>query len=380
MTPQPSKAHRYPCPGCSADMQFDPATGGMKCPFCGKTQAVAADAATAAPVPATGRAALIASHALDEFIGKSASPDLKPLSAQALEVNCAACGSVVTFQPPEVAGACPFCGDTLVAQPKAADPLVAPDAVLPASITKDKAQTQVRQWLQTRWFAPGALKRLARQEAISGVYLPFWDYDADTTTQYTGMRGQHYYETETYETTDDDGNTRTETRQVMRTAWYPAAGVVSRRFEDVLVPASKSVSESKLNALEPWGLEALKAYDPAYLAGFKAQRYQLELAAGFDKATVAMRPEIEHDIRRDIGGDEQNIESLNTDYFNAMFRHLLLPVWIGAYRFQSKVYQVAVNANTGEVQGERPYSAAKIVMLVLAILAIIALIAIVSHK
>jgi hypothetical protein len=159
----------------------------------------------------------------------------------------------------------PFCGDALVAQPKAADPLVAPDAVLPASITKDKAQTEVRAWLQTRWFAPNALKRLARQEAISGVYLPFWDYDADTTTQYSGQRGEQYYETESY--TDADGNTQT--RQVMRTSWYPASGVVSRRFENVLVPASRSVSESKLSVLEPWGLDTLRPYEPAFLAGFK---------------------------------------------------------------------------------------------------------------
>ncbi|HUK18185.1 MAG TPA: hypothetical protein VLW65_17285, partial [Bryobacteraceae bacterium] len=133
---------------------------------------------------------------------------------------------------------CPFCGDALVAQPKAADPLVAPDAVLPAAVGKQKAQTQVREWLQSRWFAPGALKRLARQEAIAAVYLPFWDYDADTTTHYSGQRGEHYWETETYEQTDDDGNTQVQTRQVMRTAWYPTGGVVSRRFENLLVPAS----------------------------------------------------------------------------------------------------------------------------------------------
>jgi len=84
-----------------------------------------------------------------------------------------------------------------------------------------------------------------------------------------------------------------------------------------------------------------------------------------------MATTIEQDVRRDIGGDEQQVESVNTMYSNVMFRHLLLPVWIGAYRFQSKVYQVAVNARTGEVQGERPYSAVKIALLVAAILAVI---------
>ena len=60
--------------------------------------------------------------------------------------------------------------------------------------------------------------------------------------------------------------------------------------------------------------------------------------------------------------------SVNTSYSDVGFRHLLLPVWIGAYRFQNKAYQVVVNATTGQVQGERPYSAIKIALLVIAII------------
>jgi len=353
-------------------MEFDPQTGGMKCRFCGQTVALAAPAAR------------IAAHALAAFLEKGRETDdrlasstagleLRPLSAQALEVTCAGCGSTVAFEPPELAGACPFCGDALVAQPKAADALIAPDGVLPARITRQEAQTQVREWLQTRRFAPNALNRLARQESIAGVYLPFWAYDADTTSQYTGQRGEHYWETETYQVRDSDGDLETQTRRVVHTAWYPASGAVSRHFENVLAPASRSVAESNLNTLEPWDLDALCAYDPAYLAGFKAERYQVEVRDGYVKALLAMKQTIEQDIRRDIGGDEQRVGYVETQYANAMFRHLLLPVWIGAYRFQSKVYQVAVNARTGEVQGDRPYSTAKIALVFLALLAVIAL-------
>jgi hypothetical protein len=98
MSPE-KKADRFPCPGCSADMQFEPATGGMKCPFCGKTQ-------TLAPATTPGRPAGIASHSLDEFLAKQGDSHLSTLSSQSLEVSCAACGSAVTFQPPEVAGSC----------------------------------------------------------------------------------------------------------------------------------------------------------------------------------------------------------------------------------------------------------------------------------
>jgi ribosomal protein S27E len=370
MTPA-KKPDRFPCPGCNGDMEFDPATGGMKCRFCGHTEAMA----TAAPSPEA-----LKPHSLADFLAKGSAAELGTVSKDALEITCNGCGAVVVFEPPQIAGTCSFCGADLVAQPKAADPLIAPDAVLPAKVPKEKAQAEVRQWLQTRWFAPNALKRMARQEGIAGVYLPFWDYDADAFSRYRGERGQHYWETETYTEDDGRGGTVQRTRQVQRTAWYPAAGEVSRQFEDVLVAASKSVTEARLDALQPWDLESLCAYEPAYLSGFKAQRYQVELPGGLEKAKTVMQGEIEQDVRRAIGGDEQNIINVDTEYSNVMFRHLLLPVWIGAYRFQDRAYQVVVNARTGEVQGERPFSVVKITMLVAVILLVIFLLILVGKS
>ena len=377
----PAHEH-FPCPGCSADMKYDPAAGMMKCPFCGRTAAVPTHAAPAEPA-ATATTAAVATpapaglrcHPLEQFLSKADDAHLATLSPQALEVHCAACGSSVTFQPPEVAGTCPFCASAIVAQAKAADPLLAPDAVLPAKISKQQAQSEVKDWLSSRWFAPNALKTMAHQEGINGVYLPFWSYDADTASDYTGERGEHYYETEYY--TDDKGNRCS--REVQRTRWYPASGHVDLSFHDVLIAASRSVQEAKLNALQPWTLEALCAYEPGYLAGFKAQRYQVELSDGYAEAKQVMASEISEAARRDIGGDEQRVSSVNTDYANVGFRHLLLPVWIGAYRFQNKAYQVVVNASTGQVQGERPYSAIKIALLVISIIIVLIIFATFSH-
>lgn len=360
MTPNPAKGEDFRCPGCSAEMQFDPESGSLKCPFCGHTEAVA---------PVAG--VEVHWHAIEEASARSGS-----VSDSAIEVTCEGCGSAVVFEPPEVAGVCLFCGAPIVAQTKAADPLIAPDALLPAKVAKEAARKEVQQWLATRWFAPNSLKRIARQDGVGGLYLPFWTYAADTETSYRGERGEHYYETEYYTETDSDGKTVERSRQVQRTRWSPAAGQVARRFDDVLIAATKSIKESRLNALEPWDLDALCPYEPAYLAGFKAQRYQLGPTDGFEKAKRVMSETIEQDVRRDIGGDEQRISHIDTQYRDVAFRHLLLPVWLGAYRFQGKVYQVAVNARTGEVQGERPYSVVKIALLVAAALLIVLLIVI----
>lgn len=340
-------------------MEFDPVSGGMRCRFCGHTEAISA--------PGTVKADR---HPLAEAIalgGKHASL----ITDQAIQASCDGCGSVVVFEPPEVAENCPFCGAAIVAEPKAADPLIAPDAVLPVKVTKSAAQAEVRRWLATRWFAPKALQRIAQPEGIGGVYLPFWNYTADTVSQYVGERGEHYFETETYTENDSNGNAVQRSRQVQRTRWYSASGEVSQDFDNLLIPATRAVNEQRLDALEPWDLEALSPYEPAFLAGFKAQRYQVELADGFEKAKEVMGAEIREVVRKDIGGDEQRIERIQTEYSAETFRHLLLPVWIGAYRFQGRVYQVLVNARTGEVQGERPYSAIKITLLSAAILLVV---------
>src|SRR5207248_8773231 len=150
----------------------------------------------------------------------------------------------------------------------------------------------------------------------------------------TGERGEHYYTTESYTETDAQGNTETKTREVQHTRWYTTSGTVERWFDDILIPATKSLPPARLAALEPWDLGELTPYDPAYLSGYKAQRYQLDFAEGFELAKQQAASVIDSDVRRDIGGDEQRVNQISTNYSAITFKHLLLPVYVGAYRFR----------------------------------------------
>ena len=102
------------------------------------------------------------------------------------------------------------------------------------------------------------------------------------------------------------------------------------------------------------------------------QSYTVGLEEGFKEAQKKMEPAIRNGVRRDIGGDEQRIHSLEVRYHDITFRHLLLPVWLLAYRYHEKSYRVVVNATTGEVQGERPWSWVKITLAALAAAVLIA--------
>jgi len=212
------------------------------------------------------------------------------------------------------------------------------------------------------------------------VYLPAWTYDSNTETDYTGERGEVYWETETYTDTAAQGNTVQRTRQVQRTRWWPVSGHVRNRFDDLLVMATRTLPGKHLDRLQPWDFPALVPYADEFLSGFVAESYQVALAEGFEQAKGLMHPIIQRTICQQIGGDHQRVHSTKIDYRDITFKHLLLPVWISAYQFQNHTYRFLVNARTGEVQGERPWSVAKIVILVVIIVAIIATIIAIASR
>lgn len=108
------------------------------------------------------------------------------------------------------------------------------------------------------------------------------------------------------------------------------------------------------------GFSKPETFRREFLSGFISEKYQRNLQEGFSEAKEVMEDEIRHTIRRDIGGDEQRITSMYPKYSDITFKHILLPVYVCAYTFKEKLYQFIVNARTGEVQGDRPWSWVKI--------------------
>lgn len=349
---------QFPCAQCGANLQYQPGTDALKCPYCGMEQ----------KIPSIPREI----PELDFLAYLDRLPDSDAVR-EILTVRCTNCGAETSMPPDATAERCPFCGGGIVAT-GASKKAILPQGVLPFKISQKESSEFFRQWVSGLWFAPSALKQRADCSLIHGVYIPVWTYDSNTESDYTGERGDHYWETETYTETDSQGNTVTRTREVQRTRWWPASGHVQNHFDDLLIMATQTLPRKYLDRLEPWDWPALAPYEDAYLSGFAAESYQVSLRDGFEAAKQLMQPAIRRTVAGDIGGDEQRIDSVNTDYCDITFKHLLLPVWISAYQFQQRTFRFVVNARTGEVQGERPYSVWKIAALVLSILLLIAVI------
>lgn len=346
---QNPEPRRFPCAQCGASLQYAPGAEVLRCTHCGHENRIAVAAA-----PIVEQDFQEALHAQ-----ASAAP-----TQENVAIHCDSCGASYTFDAATHAGLCPFCGAPVVAKTQQHRQLQV-QALLPFKVVREQARTAFQQWLGQLWFAPGGLKEYARNDAsLVGMYVPYWTYDADTATSYRGERGDDYQVQEAYRAIEN-GQEVERTRIVTKTRWTPAAGRVSRFFDDVLVLASQSLPRAVTERLEPWDLASLTPYQEDYLSGFRSEMYQVELDKGFEHAKEIMADVIRRDIERDIGGDHQRIHAANTRYGDIRFKHILLPVWMSAFRFRDKSYRFLVNGRTGEVQGERPYSAWKIFFAIL---------------
>jgi predicted RNA-binding Zn-ribbon protein involved in translation (DUF1610 family) len=354
----PAEDHRFPCPACGGDLRYAPDAVLLRCDHCGHEE----------PIPdARGGLAELDLRAAERS-------DLPPGAMETTRVaRCGSCGAQVEFDAAIHASECPFCASPMVTD-TGLHRHIKPQAQLPFLLSEEDARAAMQRWLGRRWFAPSDLTKFARaHRKMDGIYVPYWTYDAETRTRYSGQRGTVYHETHQVSVVVN-GKRRTQPQQVAKVRWSPVQGSVARDFDDVLVLASRSLPKTYTDALAPWDLSALSAYDPRYLAGFRAEGYGVPVEDAYGEARAEMDQVIAGDVRRDIGGDRQQIGRMDTDVGRLTFKHVLLPVWIAAYRYGGRSYRFVVNGRTGTVAGERPYSKIKIAFAVLlAILAAMAL-------
>ncbi len=280
-------------------------------------------------------------------------------------VRCDTCGAGFDMQKDTHADECPYCGSNIVV-PVGLQRQLEPDAVLPFKIKFEQANESFRKWINGLWFAPNALKRQAmREHPIQGTYIPYWGFDADTYSRYTGQRGTNYTTTVTVRV-----NGKTETRVVTKIRWRSVSGHVSHEFDNVLVPASELLSQKLTGSMKNWDLSDSQVYKDEFLSGYRSELYQVGLPRGYEYSKQIMVNFIRRLVRRDIGGDHQRINSLDTRYERVGYKLMLMPLWVSAFLYNKKSYQFIINGQTGEVKGERPYSWVKITALVLTIISI----------
>ena len=347
-TVAPEEEHRFPCDQCGSDLRFDPDHGTLTCDHCGFQSPIEGHGLN---LPAIKELDFRA--ALDKALPQAEMGEIRVLT-------CPNCAALVEFDPDTHAAECPYCATPVVTD-TGDQRQIKPRGLVPFHLEETTARAAMTEWLGRLWFAPNGLQQYARKgRKMTGIYVPYWTFDADTKSRYSGARGDAYYVTRTVMR---DGK-RVQVRE-RRIRWTPKSGRVARFFDDVLVLASKALPRKYTDNLEPWDLSGLVPYQPQYLAGFRAEGYTVELNDGYTQARAYMDRVILRDVRFDIGGDEQRVHDIDTVVKDVTFKHVLLPVWLAAYKYRGKTYRFVVNGQSGKVQGERPWSAWKIAFAVI---------------
>lgn len=343
----------FPCPQCGSDLVFKIGQQSLGCPFCGHH----------VEIELSPDAEVLERDFHDALIALTERRRNLVPEMEQNEVRCESCGANVLFEGTLTSTTCPYCGSPIQRENVHRGGFRVPvDGVIPFRIPEDKANELFTRWVHSRWFAPSNFRHAGERGKLNGVYLPYWTFDAMTFNRYRGERGEWYTET------TGIGKDRKEER---RTRWTPASGSFQMFFDDVLIPAATGLPKGSISRLAPWPLNKAVPFTPEFLAGFFSRTYDIDLDEGLKRAKTEMEYQVHMLCRSRIGGDEQRLHHVDCRLDAITYKHLLLPVWMLAYRYRDRSYRVFVNALTGNVQGERPYSWVKITFALLCVLAVI---------
>lgn len=340
----------FPCRECGAQLTWDPGSDSLSCQHCGAKQ----------PVPrADGE---IVERALED-----AGAAARGMGVEQRAARCSNCGATVEFAEVRTAQTCPFCGSASVLPQSANRQLIRPESIVPLDVERTLVDKNFRTWLAGLWFRPNALRQVRTHEA-RGVYVPYWTFDAHVRSEWSADAGYYYYVTVMVPVTRN-GRTTMQPRQVRKIRWVPKWGQREDRYDDLLVHASRGVSEELARKLGGFDTRQLVPYRPEYLAGFLAEEYTVDLEAGWAVAREAIAAQQRVRCAGDVPGDTQRNLRVHNELSDVRWKHVLLPMWSVSYQFQGKTWPVLVHGVTGKVYGKAPLSWVKVTLAVLGVAA-----------
>ena len=346
----------FPCQNCGADMTWAPAPDALKCDHCGHLVRISRGEETILerPIADAGAAA-------------------RGLDLELRAAKCGRCGARVAFQERSTAEVCVYCGSPNVLDQEVNRNALRPESLVPLDVSREDVQARYRQWVKRLWFRPNALKKRRKLEG-TGVYVPFWTFDCRVHSSWSAVAGYYYYVTETY-SVNVGGRRQTRTRQVRKIRWVPAWGERRDAYDDHLVSGSESLPPKLMDKLGGFDTNELVPYRPEYLAGWRAEEYQVDLVDAWKQGEADVVASQRRRCAGDVPGDTHMNLQVRNNIADVRWKHVLLPVWSLQYRYGKKTYTVLVNGQTGRVAGEAPVSWIKI-LVAAAIVAVVVVLAV----
>ncbi len=331
------------CPACNGALIFDPVSGKMKCEYCGASYDIdkgsEAEKKTGKEKPGdkVEKQESIAGFDFASITDQVTDPNAADLPIY----NCRSCGAELIAPPEQFALACPYCGNNIVLTQKTSGQL-RPDSLIPFKIDPKSLPGAVKNYYKGKALLPKRMFSESSMGSVTGVYVPFWIFNGRVSGSISFVG---------------------ETRSTVREGDYKVTTIksfaidrdVSMDFENVPVDASGRISDKMMDSLEPFDLADAVPFDMRYLAGFTADRFDVQKGEIEDRAKKRMFTTADDSVRAKACEGYSNVTrsggKLNLD-LNA--KYMLLPVYLFDVAFEGKKYEFAVNGQTGRVVGDIP--------------------------
>jgi len=353
--PEPEAIHKdqpknFACPNCGANVTYDVAAGGIACEYCGYL----------APVRGINFGKTADEF---EFTLETLSHAAHGWGIQRQRLHCESCGGELSIPEGAISTTCPFCASNQVNVTTSLEEELRPRFLIPFKITPEQTQKLAAAWLGTGWYHPDELASGSFVRHYTGIYLPFWTFDAVVRAYWRAQVG--------YEKTEQHYNAhekRWETRT--RIVWRWEDGEVHLTVDDHLVTGSapNHISHKILARLYPYHLHDLMTYEPDYLAGWQAQAYETTLMHAWETGKAAIREKARQACDQAIPSHHVRNFSMQADFRDESWRYILLPVFLATYKYNDKVFQMMINGQTGVVAGQKPVAWWKVWLAIAALL------------
>jgi hypothetical protein len=259
-------------------------------------------------------------------------------------LRCQACGGSVIYDVAVAGAACLFCGSVALVAAPPEEPVPVPEGAIDFAIDRAAADAEYRAWAQRSWFHPRALRELSVE--LQPMLLPAWRFAGEVETHWAGLQ-----------------------RAGTRSGKAPVSGH-ERAALQYMVPASGGLGEAELAALQPFHEHAVEPWVPPDAgAHVPWEPPALSQDGARVRAHHAMAQHHAHEIGERHGLTRCRVSPVVHDHDVKL---LMVPIYIGAFRFRDRPWRFVVNAQTGKVAGKAPIDRLKVALLVVAALAVIA--------
>ena len=329
-----SVLQEYKCPCCDGAIAFNSTVQKMKCPYCDtefEMEALVSYDAELKNEPAENMS----------WDTSTAQTWQEGEEESLREYVCKSCGGEIVSDENTAATACPFCGNPVVMMGRLSDSLK-PDLVIPFQLDKKAAKEALMRHYKGKVLLPKVFMDENHIDEIKGVYVPFWlfDADADANLRYRGTRirrwsDAHYNYTET--------------------SYYAIIRGGRIGFSQVPVDGSSKMADDLMESIEPFDLSQAVDFQTAYLAGYLADKYDVDSAQSIQRANERIRQSTADAFASTVHGYATVMPQASSIRLNnGSIKYALLPVWLLNTTWNGKTYTFAMNGQTGKMVGDLP--------------------------